>query len=286
MRRVLLCLLLVGGCEKSGGVKMPLRFHPPTGAVYHQTLEQYTKVTMPLTGPLGGAGDQELRLRLFSTQTVRGPVAGGGTEIEIVVDSANLEMPSMSPDMSSQLTRLRGTRSTVVFDERSQTVRSDFSGLQGAPPQLANQMAAVLQGMAYAFPEQPVGPGDSWTVSMKLPLAQVGGANAARAGSALTKLTVREIRTDNADTTVIFDIKTTFPTGPIQLAVAGQNGTMRLSGELNGFQQFSISRGTIVDASVKGTSNVNITIASLGVRDMKITTQTESSIQLAGAGAK
>ena len=250
MRRVLVCLLLVG-CEKSGGVKIPLRFHPPSGAVYHHTLEQYTKVTMPSTGPLGGAGNQDRRLRLFSTQTVRGPAAAGGTEIEIVVDSASVEMPVMSPDMSSQLARLRGTRSTVVFDERSQIVRNDFTGLQGAPPELANQMAAVLQGMAYAFPEEPVD-------------------------------TVREIRTDNADTTVIFDIKTTFPPGPIQLAVAGQNGTMRLSGELNGFQQFSIARGTVVDASVKGTSNLNITIASLGVRDMKITTQTESSIHLAG----
>ena len=282
MRRVLVCLLLVG-CEKSGGVKIPLRFHPPSGAVYHHTLEQYTKVTMPSTGPLGGAGNQDLHLRLFSTQTVRGPAAAGGTEIEIVVDSASVEMPVMSPDMSSQLARLRGTRNSAVFDERSQVVRNDFSGLQGAPPELANQMAAVLQGMAYAFPEQPVGRGDSWTVSMKLPLEQFGGTNAARAGSAQTKLTVREIRTDNADTTVVFDIKTTFPTGPIQLAVAGQNGTMRLSGELNGFQQFSISRGTVVDASVKGTSNLNITIASLGVRDMKITTQTESSIHLAGA---
>src|SRR5437899_11460072 len=105
---------------------------------------------------------------------------------------------------------------------------------------------------------------------MTLPLEQSCGANAARAGSAQTKLTVREIRTDNADTTVIFDIKTTFPTGPIQLAVAGQNGTMRLSGELNGFQQFSIARGTVVDASVKCASNLNITIASAGLRDMNI----------------
>jgi hypothetical protein len=214
---------------------------------------------------------------------VKGPAAGGGIEIEIIVDSAKLEMPVMPPDMSSELARLRGTRNTAVFDDRSQIVRNDFNTVKGAPPELANQMAAVLQGMAYAFPEQPVGRGDSWTASMTLPLEQFGGANAARAGSAQTKLTVRDIRTDNADTTVTLDIKTTFPTGPIQLAVAGQNGTMRLSGELAGVQQFSISRGTVVDGSIQGTSIITMTIASLGVRDMKITTQTESSIHLAGA---
>lgn len=46
---------------------------------------------------------------------------------------------------------------------------TDLRGMQSAPPEVANQLLAVHKGMAYAFPEQPVGRGDSWHLSIELP---------------------------------------------------------------------------------------------------------------------
>jgi hypothetical protein len=189
----------------------------------------------------------------------------------------------MSSALPGQVARLRGSRSTAVFDDRLQLLRDSVSGLQGAPPEVANQMGAVLKGMAYAFPEQRVRRGDSWTVSIALPVEQFGGVDASKAGAAQTTLTVREIRASDADTSVVLDIKTTFPTGPIELAVAGQRGSMTLSGDMTGSQVFSISRGTVIDASITGTSTISLTVPTLRMREMAVTTETESSIRLAGA---
>ena len=280
--RALLLVLLVAACQQDAGPKIALRYHPPTGAVYRYALEQTTRLDMPeASGPLAGVSRQGMRLRIYSTQTIQGPVDGGGIEVQIVMDSASLVMPNV--DMSRQLAQLRGSRSTAVFDDRFHVLRSDVSALHAAPPEVANQMAAVLNGLAYAFPAQPVGPGDSWTLSTKLPIEQFGGVDASKAGNAQTTLTVREIQVRDADTSVVLDIKTAFPTGPVELAVAGQRGSMTLSGEMTGHQTYSISRGTVVDATISGETTVTMTIPTLGIREMALNTVTSSTLQLTGA---
>jgi hypothetical protein len=280
--RALLLVLLVAACQQDAGPKIALRYHPPTGAVYRYALEQTTRLDMPeASGPLAGVSRQGMRLRIYSTQTIQGPVDGGGIEVQIVMDSASLVMPNV--DMSRQLAQLRGSRSTAVFDDRFHVLRSDVSALHAAPPEVANQMAAVLNGLAYAFPAQPVGPGDSWTLSTKLPIEQFGGVDASKAGNAQTTLTVREIQVRDADTSVVLDIKTAFPTGPVELAVAGQRGSMTLSGEMTGHQTYSISRGTVVDATISGETTITMTIPTLGIREMALNTVTSSTLQLTGA---
>jgi len=280
--RALLLVLLVAACQQDAGPKIALRYHPPTGAVYRYALEQTTRLDMPeASGPLAGVSRQGMRLRIYSTQTIQGPVDGGGIEVQIVMDSASLVMPNV--DMSRQLAQLRGSRSTAVFDDRFHVLRSDVSALHAAPPEVANQMAAVLNGLAYAFPAQPVGPGDSWTLSTKLPIEQFGGVDASKAGNAQTTLTVREIQVQDADTSVVLDIKTAFPTGPVELAVAGQRGSMTLSGEMTGHQTYSISRGTVVDATISGETTITMTIPTLGIREMALNTVTSSTLQLTGA---
>jgi hypothetical protein len=280
--RALLLVLLVAACQKDAGPKIALRYHPPTGAVYHYALEQNTRVDMPgASGPLAGVSHQQMRLRMYSTQTIKGPVDGGGIEVHIVMDSTAMVMPNV--DMSRQLAQLRGSRSTAVFDDRFQRIRSDVSELHAAPAEVANQMAAVLNGMAYAFPAQPVGRGDSWTVSMSLPIEQFGGIDGSKAGSAQTTLTVRAIQVRDADTSVVLDIKTAFPTGPVQLTIAGQRASMTLSGEMTGHQQYSISRGTVVDAAISGETTIKMTVPTLGIREMAVNTVTSSTLQLTGA---
>jgi hypothetical protein len=257
--------------------------------VYHYALEQSTKVTM-LSGPLTGMGEQQLTMRMQFTQTIKGPAAdGGGTEVQVVFDSTMMEMPGVPSDAAArELAKLRGLSSIVVFDARAQVVRSDFAAQPGVTPEMANQMAAGIKAMTFAFPEQPVGRGDSWTVSTELPLGQVPGADASSAGPARTTLTVREIRATPTDTSVFLDIKTTFPTGPIQLTLGGlgglgQRATLKISGALAGGQEFSLTRGAVVNGTLKGAMTMNITGAMLGSRAMAMLSETGSAIRLMDA---
>lgn len=58
---------------------------------------------------------------------------------------------------------------------------------------------------------------------------------------------------------------------------------MTLSGDMTGYQEFSISRGTVVDASIKGEWTLDISAPALPMRTMAVTSQTESGIRLTGA---
>jgi len=249
--------------------------------VYHYALEQTTQVTMR-SGPLAGMGQQQLQMRMYFTQTITGPAAGGsGTEVLVVFDSTTLEMPGVRGDaVERELAKMRGLRSTVVFDARAQIVRTDFGEQPGVTPAMANQMGAGIKAMTFTFPEQPVGRGDSWTVTSELPLGQLPGTDASGAGPARTTLTVREIRVEGADTSVLLDITTRFPSEPIQLHFAGQLATLTMSGELAGDQQFSLSRGAVIHATLKGAMTMNVTAAALGSQAMVMLSETENTLRL------
>jgi hypothetical protein len=287
MRTYALLLLALLACSCSaggeGGPKIALRYHPPAGAVYHYDLDQTTKVSMAGGGPLAGLGDQQLTMRMHFTQRVHGPPSGGGegTELEVVFDSTSMDVPGMTAaSMAEQMHRLRGLRSTVVLDDRARVVRSDYGSAPGVSPAVTQQMAAGIKAMTFEFPEQPVGRGDSWSLAAELPLGELPGVDATKAGAARTIITVRDVRANGSDTSVVLEMKTAFPTGPIQLDVGGQKGTLQLAGELGGNQEFSLNRGTVLNGSMKGAMTMNITANLFGTVTMKMTSNTESTIHL------
>lgn len=278
-------VLVLTACRDRGasGTKVTLRYHPPVGAVYHYALVQHNLMAME-AGPLAGMGKQELAMRMHFTQTVKGPGAEGnalGIEVEVTFDSTSMELPGVAPEMiAQQMARVRGIKSTVVFDERAQVLRTDF-GTANIPPEMKAQMASGIKAMTFAFPEQPVGQGDSWTISTDLPIGQMPGASGASgAGPARTTLTVREIRIAGADTTVVLGIKTEFPTDPIELNIAGQRATLKLAGSLAGDQQFSLTRGAVLESTLKGKMRMNITAEALGRQDMVVSSDTENTLRL------
>jgi hypothetical protein len=248
--------------------------------VYHYGLEQRTKISIQ-SGPLAAMGNQQLFLRMHFTQTVKGPASGGGTEVDVMFESMEMEVPGVSPDViARELAKLNGLRSTVVYDEKGQIIRNTFASAPGLPPEMMKQMTASIKSLTFGFPDHPVGRGDSWTVTTELPLTQVPGANASEAGPTRTTLRVREVRISGADTTVVLDIKTAYPSGPIHLNFSGQQGTLKLDGKLTGHQLFSISRGAILDGTIKGATTMHVTAAMLGTKAMEMVTDTESSIFL------
>src|SRR5881394_1660696 len=76
MRRVhasALLLLATGACG-GHGPKVTLRYRPPAGAVYRYGLEQRTELRME-SGPLAALGKQHILIRMYFTQTVKGPAS-------------------------------------------------------------------------------------------------------------------------------------------------------------------------------------------------------------------
>ena len=277
-RHVVAVSLMVAACG-GGGPKVALLFHPPAGAVYHYALEQRTLISIE-SGPLAAMGKQRLFMRVHFTQTVKGPTEGG-TEVDVVFESIEMEIPGVSPAVvARELAKMNGMRSTLVYSETGKIVRSHFEPTPGTPAELTRQMSSGVTAMTFGFPDHPVGKGDSWTFTTELTLPQVPGTNASQAGPAISTLTVRDIRITGADTAVVVDIKTAFPTGPIPINSGGQSGTIKLEGDLAGHQQFSISRGAILDGTVKGNTKLHLASAIFGSKGMDMATDIETSIFL------
>ncbi len=271
-------LLVVVACG-GGGPKIALRYHPPAGAVYHFGVEQRATVSAE-SGPLARMGRQQILMRLYFTQTVKGP-RSGGTEVDVLFETITMEIPGMPSSLAGgALAGLQGMRGTLVIDERGAVLQSDFAGAPGVSPDIAKRIAAGVNSMAFGFPEQRVGRGDSWTFKSELPLDQVPGLSASSSELARTTLTVREIRVVGADTAVVLDIKTEFPTEPIRITTATESGTIKLEGGTAGHQVFSLSRGAVVDGTVKGTIKMSFSGSGLGPAGMTMQTETENSIAL------
>lgn len=273
-------MLVVAGCGRERGPRIALRYHPPAGAEYRYTLEQRNAMSVE-SGPMSAMGKQELVMRMHFTQSVIGPVAGG-TEVRVTFDSVNMEAPGVPPEvMARELNRLRGLRATVLFDDRAQIVRSDFAPAPGVPPEMTAQMAAGIKAIAFAFPADPVGTGDSWTVTTELPVGQLPGVTGGT-GAARTDLTVSAVEISGADTTIVLDITTTFPEEPFQLDLGGQRATLRLSGNLTGGQRFSVNRGAVLSSELKGTTRMSISGGGMGGQTMDMSSDAHTTLRLHG----
>jgi hypothetical protein len=277
-RHVVALTLAVAACG-GGGPKVALRYHPPTGAVYHFGVEQHTTVSAD-SGPLAKRGRQTILMRLYFTQTVKGPVSGG-TEVEVLFETITMEIPGVPSSITgAALAGLQGLHGTLVIDELGKVVRSAFDKAPGVSPEMAKRIAAGVNLTAFGFPEGRVGRGDSWTITSELPLDDVPGIVASTTEVARTRLTVREVRVEGPDTSVVLNMKTEFPSQPIHLASAEESGTLRLEGGTTGHQLFSISRGAVVDGTVKGTMKMNMSASRLGPAGMSMQIENENSIVL------
>ena len=276
-----LALGLSMGCG-GGGPSVTLRFHPPVGAVYHYGLEQRTQITIG-SGPLAGigAGRQRMMMRMFFTQTVKGAPPDGGTEVDVVFENMTMEIPGVATDqLARELSKLNGMHSTIVYNERGDIVRTSFRPPAGMPREVASQMENGMRTITFGFPEHPVRQGDSWTFETALPIGDVPGADGSKAGSARTTVTVQEIRVAATDTSVVLDLKTEFPKGPVNVTFGGQTGTLKLDGSLAGHQQFSMTRGAILDGMMQGTTKILMIGAALGAKGMDMSTDIETSVFL------
>src|SRR5438552_17092949 len=206
---LLLAVVACGGGGGGGGPKVARRSCPQEGSHYHFGVEQHTTVSAE-SGPLARMGQQQILMRLYFTQTVKGPV-NGGTEVDVVFETITMEIPGMPSNIAGgALAGLQGMHGTLVIDERGKVIRSDFAKAPSVSPDMAKRLAAGVNAMAFGFPEQRVGRGDSWTFTSELLLDHVTGITASTTAVASTTLTVRDRRVAGAGISVGLDIISAF----------------------------------------------------------------------------
>jgi len=285
LARAATVLVTIGACRGgASGAKITLRYHPPTGAAYHYSLDQQNAMRI-VGGPMSALPEQTFRMRMYYTQVVKGP-AQGGVAVTVTFDSTSLDAPGMGPGaMRPALDRMRGMRSDVVYDDRMHVLSAAFTGLTGAPSPVTEQLGSSMKSMAFPLPEGPVGVGDSWVAEHELPLGHQA-LNASGPLKSRTKITVREIQIAGADTSVLLGIETTFPEAPITLMQRGeggaqQTGTLRLSGNLSGEQLYSLQRSAQVRAMMGGT--ITMKTGTTGQPEMTMAMTQQTSLQLTEA---
>jgi hypothetical protein len=264
------------GCGRGDGAKLTLTYHPPAGAVYHYSLEQYFDISFEGSA-MAQMPDQQMTMRVQFTQTVGGPVSGG-IAVTVKLDSTTLDSPMKAANVyRPALEGIRGLTSAMVYDDRMNVVHSELISAGAKPSPLAEQFGKNLKEAAFPLPSHSVGVGDSWTAEIEAPLQQVTSGAPLKA---TTKLTVKEIDTAGPDTTVRVALETTFPSEPIKVLQDGQVLTLKLSGSLTGDQVFSVSRGAVLRSSRSGTVRINMKGATMGADGTTVTAKQSTALEL------
>jgi len=252
--------------------KIALRFHPPAGAVYHYVMDQTSSFGPDSGSDTGGVNS----MRIAFTQTI-GAADADGVPVTFTFDSTRVESPMLNPAAADQAAqRLREVHLTTIYDDHLRPVHNDVSALSGIPPLVRDQMQVGFRAAALALPDQPVGPGDSWTNETELPVSAIGGAPL----TVHTKVTVREISVSRGDTTVRLGVQTALPAEPMKFAFGGQQFTVALKGAITGEQTLSLTRGAVVSAALGGTMHVAVSGGFFGAPGMKVRVQQQGTLKL------
>ena len=275
---LLTCAVVMVGCKAADRpptpitTKIVLRFHPPAGAAYRYQMDQTSSF-----GPDSGADTSGVNtMRISFTQAIGTP-APDGVPVTFTFDSTKIDSPMLNPAAADQASeRLKGAKLTTVYDDHLRPVRNDLSSLSGIPPLVRDQMQVGFRAAALALPDQPVGPGDSWTNETELPVGAIGGAPL----TVHTKVTVREISVSRGDTTVRLGVETALPAEPMRFAFGGQQFTVALKGAITGEQLLSLTRGAVVSAALGGTMHVAVSGGLFGAPGMKVRLQQQGTLKL------
>jgi hypothetical protein len=264
--------------EPRGGTpiaaKVPLRYHPPPGAVYRYVLEQTSRF-----GPDSAAADSAAlnTMTLVLSETI-GPRGTEGVPVTVTFDSSGVASPMLDAAAAAAAAQqLRGLRVTMVLDERFRPVRTDLSALDELPALVREQVQLGIRAAALAFPEHPVGPGDGWTNRTELPFARL------TSGAPLTvdtRITVREITVTRGDTTVRLAVESGLPERPLQFDLGGQPVTVTLRGGITGEQLFSLTRGAVVNGTLGGTMHLRVAGGFFGRQGMAMRLEQQASTRL------
>lgn len=262
-RLTALLLLTVVGC--SGG-KTLLRFHPRSGT-YRYTLQQNLKGSLS-GGPAGAAAMPvgEATISGEFREVVEGP-REGGVAVTWHIDTISFTTPNdairarAGSAVTTNMARVQAMTFDVVYDDRMIPTKAQVNDpLRGSEDELPTTLRTGAHAFSFPLPVEPVGKGDEWRASDEFPLSGVTGTQPLDVQYILT---VKDIRVDGADTTVVIGIATKFPDTPLTMTERGVTVQAKITGTATGQQEFNLTQGVLATGSMDGNIKVEVTAAQL-----------------------
>jgi len=228
----LCCVILFAETAACSG-KVALRHRPRRDAVHHYVLTMRdSRDDAPIVASVART-DQVWTI--YYTQLARfTDRRGAGSEVSLQIDSAQLRPSGADPDLSP----MNGATILAFLDGRGQLQRTE----PDTAPGLLRAIAAV---MAPWFPEEPVEPGDGWTVTTPAPLEvlELSGQDSSKLQLHATLTALQKTVND-----WIADVGINGQLPPGETRVMTSLGALpaRLSGTMIGRYRFSLPRSVMI----------------------------------------
>ena len=224
-----------------------LRLVPPEGQVsrYVETME--TDIESPMMPSNGPA----MTRRFFQTQTVLSvvdEVIRFQTEIDSTATTTSMPVPGLDdwPDLS-------GSVSTTEMDARGRVL--GVTGTEGLPDIPGFDPESLFRESRYfVFPEDAVGPGDSWTVNepMDLPMGTAGTM------SMELEMTYTFVSLEGSLATLSFE-------GPIDMELDAGIREMTASGAMTGTMVVDLAEGRFQSQSIETSLDASMAAMTMGM---------------------
>jgi len=255
--------------------KVALRHRPRRDAVHHYVLTmRYSRDDAPIVASV--ARTEQVRT-IYYTQLGRfTDRRGAGSEVSLQIDSAQLQPSGAGPDLSP----MNGATILAFLDGRGQLQRTEPDTFPGLTHDMVLQLRAIAAAVAPWFPEEPVEPGDAWTVTTPAPLEvlEMSGQDSSKLQLHATLNALQKSVHDQ-----IADVAIDGQLPPVETRVTTSVGALaaRSSGTIIGRYRFSLPRSVMIFEELSVTLNL-VTAHPMVGRDTllsKLVTQTTIRLQ-------
>ena len=220
--------------------KVALRHRPRRDAVHHYVLTmRYSRDDAPIVASVART-DQVWTI--YYTQLGRFiDRRGAGSEVSLQIDSAQLQPSGADPDLSP----MNGATILVFLDGRGQLQRTEPDTFPGLTHDMVLRLRAIAAAVAPWFPEEPVEPGDAWTVTTPAPLEvlEMSGQDSSKLQ---LHATLNALQKSVNDWIADVGINGQLPTDETRVTTSLGALPARLSGTMIGRYTFSLPRSVMV----------------------------------------
>jgi hypothetical protein len=220
--------------------KVALRYRPRRDAVHHYVVTmRYSRDDAPIVASVART-DQvwTIYYTQFGRFTDRG---GAGSEVSLQIDSAQLQPSGADPDLPA----MNGATILAFLDGRGQLQRTEPDTLPGLTHDMVLRLRAIAAAVAPWFPQEPVEPGDAWTVTTPAPLEvlEVSGQDSSKLQ---LHATLNALQKSVNDWIADVGINGQLPTVETRVTTGLGALAARSSGTMIGRYRFSLPRGVMI----------------------------------------
>ena len=236
--RVYWVILLAAIAACSG--KAALRYRPRRDAVHHYVV---TMRSSREDAPIVAAVARTAQVwTIYYTQFGRfTDPRGAGSEVSLQIDSAQLQPSGADPDLSA----MNGATILAFLDGGGQLQRTEPDTFPRLTQGMVLRLRAIAAAVAPWFPQEPVEPGDAWTVTTPAPVEvlEMSGQDSSTLQLHATLTALQKSLNDRfADVAIDGQLPS------VETRVTTSLGALaaRSSGTMTGRYRFSLPRGVMI----------------------------------------